>query len=118
MTALKKHNGNILQNKKIKHLKKNWQLDGKNHKQKKVEYITLMILQKRHNENILATNIRKNIFKISMKFMKISGNFFQFLYELELPSGWKQALTKDNKVYYINDDTKVTQWEHPAYNCH
>lgn len=31
----------------------------------------------------------------------------------ELPSGWEQAKTHDGKIYYINHNTRTTQWEDP-----
>ncbi|KAL5289474.1 YAP1 family protein [Megaselia abdita] len=31
----------------------------------------------------------------------------------ELPMGWEQAKTPDGQVYYINHNTKTTQWEDP-----
>mmetsp|Transcript_15060 Transcript_15060/g.23579 ORF Transcript_15060/g.23579 Transcript_15060/m.23579 type:complete len:207 (-) Transcript_15060:381-1001(-) len=34
--------------------------------------------------------------------------------ELPLPAGWSKAYTNDGKLYYKNDVTKSTQWEHPS----
>eukprot|EP00484_Ammonia_sp_Unknown_P021079 CAMPEP_0197036558 /NCGR_PEP_ID=MMETSP1384-20130603/14032_1 /TAXON_ID=29189 /ORGANISM="Ammonia sp." /LENGTH=217 /DNA_ID=CAMNT_0042466751 /DNA_START=33 /DNA_END=686 /DNA_ORIENTATION=- len=34
--------------------------------------------------------------------------------ELPLPAGWSKGFTNDGNVYYKNDVTKTTQWEHPS----
>ncbi|CRL02510.1 CLUMA_CG015352, isoform A [Clunio marinus] len=31
----------------------------------------------------------------------------------ELPTGWEQAKTHEGKIYYINHNTRTTQWEDP-----
>lgn len=32
----------------------------------------------------------------------------------ELPSNWQSGKTTDGRVFYINHQTKHTQWEHPV----
>lgn len=31
----------------------------------------------------------------------------------ELPANWQKGKTNDGRVFYINHQTQVTQWEHP-----
>ena len=31
-----------------------------------------------------------------------------------LPKGWRKAYTEDGKVYFVNDITQKTQWNHPG----
>lgn len=33
--------------------------------------------------------------------------------EDELPAGWEERVTSDGSVYYVNHDSKSTQWTHP-----
>ncbi|OTF81105.1 hypothetical protein BLA29_005281 [Euroglyphus maynei] len=33
--------------------------------------------------------------------------------EDELPPGWEQKVSLTNRVYYLNNKTKTTQWIHP-----
>ncbi|EAT37804.1 AAEL010256-PA, partial [Aedes aegypti] len=32
----------------------------------------------------------------------------------ELPAGWEERLTQNNRVYYVNHVTKTTQWDRPT----
>ncbi len=32
-----------------------------------------------------------------------------------LPAGWREAQTKEGRVYYINDVTKARQWHFPGH---
>ncbi|CAF0780057.1 unnamed protein product [Rotaria sordida] len=34
----------------------------------------------------------------------------------ELPSNWEEAKTTDGRIFYINHQTQITQWEHPVTN--
>lgn len=31
----------------------------------------------------------------------------------ELPANWQRGKTSDGRVFYINHQTQLTQWEHP-----
>lgn len=36
--------------------------------------------------------------------------------EDELPPAWEERVTNDGNVYYLNHQTKTTQWTHPRTN--
>jgi hypothetical protein len=32
----------------------------------------------------------------------------------DLPANWQSGKTNDGRVFYINHQTQITQWEHPV----
>jgi hypothetical protein len=32
----------------------------------------------------------------------------------ELPANWQSGKTNDGRVFYIDHETQITQWEHPV----
>ena len=36
--------------------------------------------------------------------------------EIRLPDGWEARKTTEGRIYYIDNNNKRTQWEHPKIN--
>lgn len=48
-----------------------------------------------------------------MNQVDISNDTRAIINSIALPSGWEEARTVNNEMYYINHITKTTTWEDP-----
>ncbi|CAO1400246.1 unnamed protein product [Diamesa serratosioi] len=69
-----------------------------------------------NNQSSTNNNLPHNILDKTLQHLHSRGRSYDIpsLQNFgELPCGWEQAKTHDGKIYYINHNTRTTQWEDP-----
>ncbi len=55
----------------------------------------------------------RKFYNLPMNQNEITNDMRLVINRIPLPNGWEEARTQTGEIYFINHNTKITQWEDP-----